>query len=284
VDDPEPYESPPIASRFRVAETRFEPGAPQSFALRPQRRTPGGAALDAAEPRPAGGPKFAGSSPIGPPGQGSPRRRPTPTPTPGTITKGRSMSAPRPWPRTRQRLTGIVVVALLAAGTYVAVPHVRSLLADQSIPTDLRAYVHGQGVPYAPAGQGYAVRLPSPPHAGDVLVAASAAQPALVIHRSIVSGAGFDIEIRAVDLSGPTALRGGLTDALHDVALVGSRPTHVRRVVVDGTSGIDYELSGTPVIHARILSGTRHLYVLSVQSTSAGTVLDALTQSLRLSP
>jgi hypothetical protein len=177
----------------------------------------------------------------------------------------------------------MVVVAMLVAGAYVVAPHVRSWLADRSIPADLRAYVDGLGVSDAPAGQGYTVRVPSRPHAGEVLVAASGAQPALVIYRSIVSGTDFEIVIRAVDLSGATALRGGLTGALHDAPLVGSGPTDVRRVVVDGTSAFDYELPTSPAIHARILSGARHLYVLSVQSTSAGTVLDTLTQSLRLS-
>jgi hypothetical protein len=288
VDEPEPYESPPVASRFRVSDAGSGPGAPQSFELRSDPRTQGVAAIDVGDPLLTGGPKFAGSAPIvapvGPPGPRADRRGGSPGPMPGTFQKDWSRSAPRPLRRTRRRLTQVVVLATLAAGACLAAPHVRSLLANQSMPAVLGAYVHGRGVSYAPAGQGYAVRLPAPPHTRDILVAASRAEPALLIRRSIVSGTNFEIVISTVELSAGTALRNGLSGALHDAQLVGYAPTHVRRVVVDGTSAFGYELHASPAIDARVLVGAHHLYVLSVQSTSAGAVLDAVTQSLRLSP
>jgi len=287
VDEPEPYESPPVAARFRVSGARCETGPLQSFELRSQPRTEGAEVIDTGDPFPTGGPKFAGSAtisaPVGPPGPRARGHVGSSAPMPGTFKKDWSMPAPRPWRRTREHLIQVVLLAVLAAGAYVAVPHVRSLLADLSMPSDLRAYVHGAGVPYAPAGLGYAVRLPAPPKTRDILVAASRAEPALLIHRSIVSGTGFEIVISAVDLSGATAVRDGVTGALHDAQLVGYRPTDVRRVAVAGRSAFDYDLHASPAIHASIVVGVRHLYVFSVQSNSAGAVLDALTGSLRLS-
>jgi len=286
VDEPEPYESPPVASRFRVSDANVEAGAPQSFELRSQPRTHGVAAVGTGGPVPAGGPKFGGSPIVAPVGLPAPRghRRPaSATPTPGTFNKACSRSAPRPWRRTRRRFTHLVLLAVLAAGAYVVAAQARSSLADRSMPAALVAYVHGTGVSYAPAGQGYAVRLPSQPGTGDVLVAASRTEPALLIHRSIVSGTDFEIVIRAVDRSGAAALHGGLTGALHDAQLVGDAPTNMRRVVVDDTPAVEYDLHASPTVHARIVMGARHLYVFSVRSPWAGAVLDALTQSVRLS-
>lgn len=203
---------------------------------------------------------------------------------PGTFKRDWSVSAPKRLRRTRRRLAQVLVLAVFAAGVYIAYPRVRTWLADRSVPADLRAYVHGTGVSSAPTGQGYVVRLPSPPATRDILVAASWTQPALVVHQSIVFSADFEIVIRVVDVSGANALRNGLTGAMHDAQLAGPAPSHLHRVVVAGASGFDYDLSASPATHARMILGARHLYVITVRSKSAGAVLDALTQSLRLSP
>ncbi len=203
---------------------------------------------------------------------------------PGTFKKDWSTPAPRRSRRTGRHVAQILVLAVLAAAAYVAAPRVRTWLADRSVPADLHAYVQGRGVSYAPAGQGIVVRLPAQPVIGDVVVAASGAEPALVVQRATLSGADFKIVIRVADLSGGAALRNGLLGVLQDAQLVGDAPTHVRAVVVAGRSAIDYDLNASPPIHASVFLDGQHLYVISVQAKSAGPVLDALTKSLRLSP
>ncbi len=203
---------------------------------------------------------------------------------PGTFKKDWSTPAPKRLRRTGRHVAQILVLVVLAAGAYVAAPRVRTWLADRSVPADLHAYVQGHGVSYAPAGQGYVVRLPARPVTGDVVVAASGGEPALVMHRAVLSGADFKIVIRVADLSDGPALSNGLLGVLHDAQLVGSAPTHVRAVLVAGRSAIDYDVDASPAVHATVFLGGQHLYVISVQAKSAGPVLDALTRSLRLSP
>jgi hypothetical protein len=290
VDEPEPYEAPPVASRFRASGTEVQPGPPQSFELPLHPRADAAlaeAATGSDDPLPPGGPTFVRSSiieaPVGPPGQ----RKPDPTssaPLPGTFKKDWSTPVPKRSRRTGRHVAPMLVLVVLAAAAYVAAPRVRVWFADRSVPGDLRAYVDGRGVSYAPAGEGYVVRLPARPIAGDVVVAATAAEPALVMHQSVLLRADFKIVIGVADLSGGHALRNGLLGVVQDVPLVGNAPTHVREVVFAGRSAIDYDLNASPTIHASVVLGGEHLYVISVQAKSAGTVLDALTTSLRLSP
>jgi len=286
VDEPEPYESPPVASRFRASG--LQAGPQQSFELPPQTRAHiSSPQSDTDDPLPPGGPTFVRSStiaaPVGPPG----RRKSDPAssaPLPGTFKKDWSTPAPKRSRRTGRHVAQMLVLVVVAAVASVAYPHVRTWLADRSVPADLQAYVHGHGVSYAPAGQGFVVRLPAPPVTGDAVVAASGAEPAMVMLRATLSGAGFKIVVRVADLSGGPALANGLLGVLHDAQLVGDAPTHVRAVVVAGRPAIDYDLNASPTIHASLFVDGQHLYVISVQAKSAGPVLDALTKSLRLSP
>jgi hypothetical protein len=291
VDEQEGYEIPPVASRYRAGSGEHEPGPPQSFelaspAMLAQRAAE--AIAGEAEPLPPGGPKFTGSigGPVGAPGR---RRRPasqaavTPPPTPGTFQPLWSPSAPPRPRRVRRNLTRLLVLVILGAAACRAYSPVRARLTAGSVPADLRAYVGGRRVTYAPPGLGYVVGLPSRPVTRDSQVPAVGDEPSLFVHRSIVGGRDFEIVIRVTDLSNTTALANGLTGALHDPQLTGGPPLNVQARLFDGQAALDYDLHASPAMRVRMFVRGRRLYNISVQSSSASAVLDAVAKSFRLS-
>jgi hypothetical protein len=292
VIEPEPYEIPPVASRYRAGEAGLTPGPPKSFDLvseasRAEQQAARDAAGRAAAP-PDGGPKFSSSSPVGapvgPPGRRVPRRVAEPGPLPGTIVPEWSLPAPKRSRRVGRHVAQLLVVALLGAGAYLVAPHVRTVLANRAVPADLQPYVKGGGVPYAPAARGYVVRLPSRPVTRDSLVQAAGKEPGLFVQRSIVAGNDFQIVIRFVDLTNPAARSSGLAGALHDPQVAGPAPINVRAVTFAGQPAFDYSRATSPATRARIFLRGARLYVISVQSKAAGAVLDAVAKSFRLTP
>jgi hypothetical protein len=289
VDEQEGYEIPPVASRYRAGPGAPEPAPPLSFELvSPATLASRATSVTADEPLPPGWPKFTGSiaGPVGAPGR---RRRPgspgvgTPLPMPATFEPARSRPAPERPRRARRNLTRLLVLVILAAAACFAYAPVRARLSARSVPADLRAYVGGRSVTYAPRGQGYVVGLPSRPVARDSQVPAVGDEPSLFVHRSIVGGRDFEIVIRVADLTNTTALANGLTGALHDPQLAGGAPINVHALLFDGQPALDYDLPAGPAMRVRMFVRGRRLYNISVQSTSASAVLDAVARSFRLS-
>ena len=286
--EPEPYEIPPVSPRFRAGASGSEPGPPKSFEVPPTAVLVDDETLEPlaeAAPLPAGGPQFGAkvlAGPVDRPGA-APSRGSVPTPFSRAARSGWKPPRPGRKRRARPMLARVLVVVVLGAGAYLAYPHVRTLIAAHFVPADLRGYVEGRGVSYAPAGQGYAVRLPSSPVARDAPVVVSGGEPPALMHRSIVAGAHFSIVIRVADLPAANALPNGPLGALHDAQLAGSAPSHVRAVTFLGQTALDYDLPGNPATHARMFVRGLHVYVISVQSSaSVSTVFDTLTGSFKL--
>ena len=292
MNEQEGYEIPPVAARYRAGSGDHEPGPPQSFELASPAMLAARAASvtagEVAEPLPAGGPKFTGSiaGPVGPPRR---RRGPgsegagTPLPMPGPFQSAWSRPEPKRSRRVRRNLTWLLVLVSLGAAACFAYAPVRAELTARSVPADLRAYVGGRRVTYAPAGQGYVVGLPSRPVTRDSQVPAVGDEPSLFVHRSIVGGRDFEIVIRVTDLTNTTALANGLTGALHDPQLAGGAPFNVHALLFDGQAALDYDLHANPPMRVRMFVRGRRLYDISVQSSSASAVLDAVARSFRLS-
>ncbi len=224
-----------------------------------------------------GGPKFAGrvpvSAPFGAPGIRVPISPPRP--------EAPARRAHRTW-RGPAALTVFLVAAALAGGL-LAYPRVRGLVESRSVPAGLRAYVGGGGVAYAPAGEGYAVRLPSAPVVRDQAIPAAARQVIAAVHRSIVSGTDFRIVIRVADLARP--LGSGLASAVRDPRISGvAAPRNLRAVTFAGGPAYDFEVhaGAAPDIRARMFAHGNRVYEIMVQSQASGALFGALVGSFRL--
>jgi hypothetical protein len=312
VTEPEPYEIPPVASRYRANEERAGSGAPASeFWRRPPAKPPAGSEpaaderaaapgvvaglLDdpavpagapvAAEPVPAGGPRFGGSAPIPTPG-GRWRRRSHDSPVPGgplgAFRPAWSLPEPSRARRLRPLLVPLVVLVVLGVAAYVAYPHVRTFVRARSAQADLRSYVNGHGIVYTPVGQGYSVRLPGVPVHRDQQVTASDGKRSMLVRRSIAAGADYQIVIR-VDQEG-VKLPQGLAGALQDPFLAGSNaPAIVHKTVIGGETAYAGEVRARNVLPfevAVVMHGGR-LYAIRIEARTVGTVFAAVTKSFR---
>ena len=113
--------------------------------------------------------------------------------------------------------------------------------SPRSVPNDLRAYVGGKGVPYAPAGEGYSVRLPKQPVHTDTALSADDA-PWTAIHRSVVTGPDYRVVIRVAQLSRSVTLPFGVVGALGDPRVAGEiAATDIRPVTFEGNAAYDYD-------------------------------------------
>jgi len=284
--------------RRRWSDSERGAAAPPSF--RPVGTVPAAILVDdAAEgsatppPVPPGGPQFLGrmNARGGPPERRRFRGARAPdAPPPGTRLSAWSRSGPVVRPKSRRAgravhvATWLLVIGCIGVGAVAGYPHVRTWLRERSVPAALRSYVDGNGVQYAPAGQGFSVRVPIPPVRRDGVLPATNGQPAIFVHRSIATGAAYEIVIRVVDVPAGLPLPYGAVGLLADPRIGGAGPVNVRRVSLAGRTAYDYDLKSppSPAVHARMLLDGKHLYVISVQSASAGTVMQALAKSFRL--
>ena len=244
---------------------------------------------------PAGGPQFLGRA--GPP-KGVPERRRTrgaalpDIPPPGTRISAWSRSGPvvtiaSPHAGRAQRvaLRLLLLVCLSVIGV-VGYPLVKTYIRERSVPTALRPYVAGKGVPYAPAGQGFAARLPEQPVHRDGLLPAANGMPSMFVHRSIASGAGYEIVIRVIDVPDGMPLPFGAVGALADSRISGAAPVNVRRTSFAGSTAFDYEQRSTSTLLIRgvVFLHAQRLYVIGVQAKSGDVVLQTLGRSFRFTP
>jgi hypothetical protein len=324
VTEPEPYESPPVASRFRVTEDRAGAGAPSSeFWRRPPAKpqppdaapiadepapepeifaelaadaelTAGAPATETpaglAAPLPPGGPRFVGSAPIPAPRRGwrrrSPRRVPDGGPL-GTFQQTWSLPAPSRSRRWRPVVIPVLVLVILGVAAYVAYPHVRTVIRARSAPAGLRSYVQGHGVVYAPVGQGYSVRLPGAPVHRDQQVTSSDGKRSMFVRRSISAGTGYQIVVRVDELPKGTKLPLGLPGALQDPFLAGSdAPASVHKVAIAGETAYEGQVHARNVLPFEVAVAMHRdrLYVIRIESESVGTVFDAVAKSFRFTP
>ena len=203
---------------------------------------------------------------------------------PGTFQPAWSAPAPKRPRRARRNLTRLLVLVdpgrgrllRVSAGAHEAHGGVSAGRSARRTSTAAR-------VTYAPAGQGYVVGLPARPVTRDSQVPAVGDELSLFVHRSIVGGRDFEIVIRVTDLTNTTALANGLSGALHDPQLAGGAPFNVHALLFDGQAALDYDLHASPPMPRRMFVRGRRLYDISVQSSSATAVLDAVARSFRLS-
>ncbi len=249
-------------------------------------------AADAIAAPPAGGPQFRGRA--GPP-EGVPERRRTrgaalpDIPPPGTRISAWSRSGPvvaitSPHAGRAQRvaLRLLLLVCVSVVGV-IGYPLVKTYIRERSVPAALRPYVAGKGVQYMPAGQGFAARLPQQPVHRDGSVPAGNGTPALYVHRSIVSGSGYEIVIRVVDVPDGMPLPFGAVGALADPRIGGAAPVNVHRTSFARSTAFGYEQrsSSTALIRGVVFLHAQRLYVISVQSKSGDVILQTFGRSFR---
>jgi hypothetical protein len=175
-----------------------------------------------------------------------------------------------------------VVLVVLAAGGYTAYPRVHAWYVARSVPADLRAYTQGKGVRYRPKGQGFEVLLPKAPAHGDVPLGIQPA-PWTAIHRAVVTGADYHIVIRVGELASDATLPFGLAGALADARFGGRRAPHALELAsFDDEPAYEFHVDGPRPITGRVFRRGTRVYVVSVQSKSAGHVLDTVLHSLTL--
>jgi hypothetical protein len=149
----------------------------------------------------------------------------------------------------------------------------------RSVPADLRAYIAGDGVAHAPAGQGYSARLPKAPVQRDTPPSALRA-PWTAIHRSVVTGDDYRIVVRVAELTRGGELPFGAAAALGDPRIAGDlAAVNVRAVTFAGQSAFDFEGAGGRPVRGRIFLRGARLYVVTVESDGADKVLDELMRS-----
>jgi hypothetical protein len=246
-------------------------------------------ALVAAPPAetPPGGPTFVGGDPVaspvappkGDPAQGLPPGVRVPLWTPADSAPPFTRpDAVIPW----RKMFTFVVLVVLAAGGYRAYPRVHAWYVARSVPADLRAYTQGKGVRYRPKGQGFEVRLPKAPVHGDLPLGIQPA-PWTAIHRAVVTGADYHIVIRVGELASGATLPFGLAGALADARFGGRRAPHALELAsFDDKPAYEFHVDGPRPITGRVFRRGTRVYVVSVQSKSAGHVLDTVLHSLKL--
>ena len=233
----------------------------------------------------AGGPRFVGPPPIPAPG-GRWRRHSHQGPTPGgplgAFQPAWSLPEPSRARRLRPLLVPAVVLVVLGVAAYVAYPHVRTFVRARSAQADLRSYVNGHGIAYTPVGQGYSVRLPGVPVHRDQQVTASDGKRSMLVRRSIVAGADYQIVIR-VDGQGVKLPR-ALAAALQDPFLSGSNaPAIVHKTVIAGETAYEGQVRARHVLpfEVAVLVHGGRLYVIRIEARTVGTVFDAVAKSFR---
>ena len=305
--EPEGYESPPVASRYRPREEPEEragsgapssefwaqpPGKSQPFAPTPRKseRVVGSDAAvaevaDDSPPLPPGGPRFVGSSPVPSPSAGRRRRRDPQEPAGGPLGAFQatwSLPAPSRARRLRPLLIPALVLVILGVAAYVVYPHVRTWVRARSVPADLRSYVTGRGVEYAPAGQGYRVRLPVAPVRRDQQVTSSDGKRSMLVHRSIAAGAGYQIVIRVDEIATGARPRSGLAGALQDSFLTGTNaPAIVHKTVIGGETAYAGEVHARNVLpfEMGVVMHRGRLFVIRIEARSVETVFGAVARS-----
>jgi hypothetical protein len=236
---------------------------------------------------PPGGPTFVGGDPVaspvappkGDPTQGLPPGVRVPLWTPADSAPPFTRpDAVIPW---RKMFTFVVLVVLVVGG-YRAYPRVHAWYVARSVPADLRAYTQGKGVRYRPKGQGFEVLLPKAPAHGDVPLGIQPA-PWTAIHRAVVTGADYHIVIRVGELASDATLPFGLAGALADARFGGRRAPHALELAsFDDEPAYEFHVDGPRPITGRVFRRGTRVYVVSVQSKSAGHVLDTVLHSLTL--
>jgi hypothetical protein len=247
---------------------------------------------DLSEAARTGGPQFGPGAPVippvGPPPAGdgaavgaappeAPARFWTPADAPPVMPEG--VDARMPW----RTLVALLVLALLAGAAYRGYPRARAWYVARSVPNDLRAYVGGKGALYAPAGEGFSVRLPKQPVQTDTALSADDA-PWTAIHRSVVTGPDYRVVIRVAQLSRSVTLSFGVVGALVDPRVAGEiAPTDIRPVTFEGNAAYDYDGVTKEPFRGRVFRYGSRVYVVTVQSTAGvGRVFDELMRSFKI--
>ena len=241
----------------------------------------------------AGGPRFVGagptSAPVGPPGLNSDMKDVAPTTAPGSfmaawsLTNRTKMHKSQKAARNRKRARRLVVLLLLGVGAYFVYPFVHTQIVARSVAADLRPYVEGKGVAYAPAGGGYSVRLPATPVRADRQLVAPTIRVAMTAHASTVTGRDYKIVVSVGDLPGG-ALPKGVLAALKDPEIGGTGArtgVHVVQLAGETAAVGSYASSDALPRRVAVLVHAGHLYVIHVQAQTVGPVFDRLTKSFR---
>jgi hypothetical protein len=241
----------------------------------------------------AGGPRFVGagpaSAPVGPPGLNSDMKDVAPTTAPGSFMAAWSLTARTKMHRSqhaarnRRRARRLAALLLIGVGAYFAYPYVHTQIVARSVAADLRPYVEGKGVAYAPAGGGYSVRLPATPVRADRQIVAPTIPIAMATHSSTVTGSDYKIVVWVGDLPGGV-LPKGVVAALKDPEIggIGAR-TGVHEAQLAGETAAIGSFASSAALPRRVavVVHAGHLYVIRVQARTVGPVFDRLTKSFR---
>jgi len=196
------------------------------------------------------------------------------TPANSTTPPARS-DAVVPW----RKLLTVAVAVVLAIGAYKTYPRAHAWWVARAVPADLHAYVEGKGVHYAPARQGFSLRLPKPPVHGDEQLGPEPG-PWSAIHRAVVAGSDYRIVIRVGDLRGGAALPFGIGGALADERIGGKPAPHgLQLVSFDDRPAYAFHIDGSHPLVGRAFERGARVYVFTVESHGADRVLDALLSS-----
>jgi len=238
-----------------------------------------------------GGPHFIGADtlvvPVGPPGLSADHSEVPAVTAPGTFMAARTLSAREKMrksqlaQRRRKRMLRVLVLLLAGVGAYFAYPYVHAKIVARSVAADLRPYVDGKGVVYTPAGRGYSVRLPKGPTPRETQLSAVTMPLAIGAHVAIASGRDYQVAVVQGDLPG-TVLPKGLRAVLQDPKIGGTGTlTGAHKTVIAGESAYEGTFVSSQALPRRVAVFVhgRHLYVLRVQSQSAGTVFNELAKS-----
>jgi hypothetical protein len=181
-----------------------------------------------------------------------------------------------PW----RKICVFLVLCAHAVGGYKAYPSAHAWYIARGVPAALRGYVGGKGVRYAPPRQGYAVRLPKAPTHGDAALGVLDS-PWHAIHRSVATGAGYQIAVRVGELAPGATLPFGVGGALADPRLAGHALTGVelQLILFEDEAAYDFRIEGKRPLRGRVFQHEARVYVVTVQAARVDRVFDTMMRS-----
>ena len=194
---------------------------------------------------------------------------------------------PRPPKRATRRTKSRVVaypllIGLLAAAGLCGYRNLRE--TSDAVPSPI-AYVKGAGIVYAPARQGYSIRLPEKP---THVTSHTTTDHKLTVHQSDLTYDHYEISVMSYDLPATTSLGQADFDMRALLGIWAGTATKIMKV----TPAVDH---GRPALegigqvpaqypeHVHVVFGTRHLVLLAVHADDGNArVYHALVSSLRV--
>ncbi len=181
-----------------------------------------------------------------------------------------------------RRVVYPLLVGLLAAGGLWGYRSLRE--TSDAVPTPL-AFVKGAGIVYAPARQGFSIRLPEKP---TRVASHTTTDHKLTVHQSNLTYDKYEISVLSYDLPATTSVGQADFDMRALLGIWADTATKIMRV----TPTIDHGRPALEVIgqvpadypeHVHVVFGTRHVVLLAVHADDGNArVYHALVASLHV--